>query len=104
MGLSSDLARVQDEHTRLAVLRLLAGQASYQANDSVLQQAVHSMGLSCTRDQMRGHLVWLEEQRLVTLMRPNESLLVATLTERGGDVAAGRSVITGVARPSPKGS
>ena len=83
MSLAADLARVQDEHIRLAVLRLLDDQSSYQANDSVLHSAVNAMGLTCTRDQMRSHLTWL--------------------AERGGEVAKGRSVIRGVQRPSPKG-
>lgn len=103
MGLADDLARAHDAHIRLSVLRLLDGLPAYQANDSVLTEAVNAMGLTCTRDQMRGHLVWMEEQRLVTTIAPAAGLTVATLTERGGDVANGRSVIAGVQRPSPKG-
>ena len=91
------------EHVRLSVLRMLAGLSGYFANDSVLTQGVNGVGLSCTRDQMRGHLVWLEEQRLVSIQRVGStgSIIVATLTERGGDVAAGRSTVPGVQRPSP---
>lgn len=103
MGLAADFAPVHDGHIRLAVLRLLDSMPGYQANDSVMHQAVNAMGLSCTRDQMRGHLTWLEEQRLVTLIEPASGLKVATLTERGADVAHGRSVLAGVQRPSPKG-
>lgn len=103
MGIGPDLAATLDAHIRLAALRLLDGQASYQANDSVLLQAVNAMGLGCTRDQMRGHLVWMEEQRLVTRIEVATGLVVATLTERGSDVANGRSIIPGVQRPSPKG-
>ena len=102
MGLAADLAKVQDGHVRLAALRLLAELPGYQANDSVLHQAVNAMGLVCTRDQFRAHLVWLEEVRLVTLAAVG-TLKVAELTERGGEVAAGRSVIAGVQVPSPKG-
>lgn len=91
------------QHVRLTVLRLLAEAPGYAANDSVLNQAVNAMGLTCTRDQLRTNLGWLEEQRLVTLIEPAAGLTVATLTERGADVAAGRSVIAGVQRPSPGG-
>lgn len=104
MSLKSSFAPVHDGHIRLSVLQLLDAQPGYLANDSVLHQAVSAMGLACTRDQMRGHLGWLEEQRLVTLLVPAAGIVVATLTERGADVAAGRSIITGVARPQPKAS
>ena len=89
------------QHIRLAVLRLLAEQPGYSANDSVLTDAVRTLGLSCTRDQMRTNLAWLEEQRLVTLLKPTDTLTVATITERGADVAAGRSIVAGIQRPSP---
>jgi hypothetical protein len=96
-----DYAQHHDAHVRLTILRLLAGAAEYSANDSVLVAAVRGMGLACTRDQLRGHLSWLAEQRMLTLLHPSETLAVATITERGGDVAAGRSSVQGIARPSP---
>ncbi|UNU43615.1 ArsR family transcriptional regulator [Sphingopyxis sp. YF1] len=89
------------QHVRLTVLRLLAEAPGYSTNDSVLTDAVNAMGLVCTRDQMRTNIAWLEEQRLVTLLRPTATLTVATITERGADVAAGRSIVAGVQRPSP---
>jgi hypothetical protein len=97
----TDYAAHHDSHVRLTLLRLLAGAAEYSANDSVLVEAVRGMGLTSTRDQLRGHLAWLAEQRLVTLLHPTVTLTVATLTERGEDVATGRSIVSGVARPSP---
>lgn len=89
------------QHVRLTILRLLAEAPGYSANDSVLTTAVNAMGLICTRDQMRTNLAWLDEQRLVTLLKPTDTLTVATITERGADVAAGRSIVAGVQRPSP---
>lgn len=97
----NDFAALHDGHIRLAVLRLLDGAPGFSANDSVLTQSMAQLGLLCTRDQMRGHLAWLEEQRAVTLLRPTSTMLVANLTERGGDLARGRSVIPGVQQPSP---
>lgn len=89
------------EHVRLTILRLLADAPGYSSNDSILTDATNAMGLVCTRDQVRSNLAWLEEQRLVTLLKPTTSLTVATITERGNDVAAGRSIVAGVHRPSP---
>jgi hypothetical protein len=85
------------------MMRLLAEMPTYSANDSVLTTAVATLGLPCTRDQMRGQLAWLQEMRLVTLLEPMAGVSVATLTERGGDAAAGRSHVPGVQRPAPKG-
>lgn len=102
MGFGADLAKVQDGHVRLAVLQLLVGAAGYQANDSVIAQALAAMGLACSRDQLRAHLTWLEEVRLIAVAELG-GLRVAELTERGADVAAGRSFVSGVQRPSPKG-
>lgn len=89
------------QHVRLTILRLLADAPGYSANDSVLTDAVNAMGLICTRDQMRTNLAWLEEQRLLTQLHPMTSLAVATISERGVEVAKGRSIIAGVQRPSP---
>ncbi|WP_303763486.1 ArsR family transcriptional regulator [Sphingobium yanoikuyae] len=101
--MSQSYAEYMSEHVRLAVLRLLADQPTYSANDSVLTTAVAALGLSCTRDQMRAHLAWLGEIGMVTLLSPLAGVTVATLTERGGDVAQGRSIVPGILRPSPKG-
>ncbi|PAL25490.1 hypothetical protein [Sphingopyxis sp. GW247-27LB] len=89
------------QHVRLTILRILAEAPGYSANDSVLTDAVNAMGLVCTRDQLRTNLAWLEEQRLLTQLHPTPTLTVATISERGVDVAKGRSVIAGVQRPSP---
>ncbi len=96
-----NFAEYHFEHVRLTVLRLLAEAPGYSSNDSILTDAANAMGLICTRDQMRTNLAWLEEQRLVMLLKPTSSLTVAAITERGNDVAAGRSIIAGVHRPSP---
>ena len=103
MTMAADFAPFQDGHVRLAVLQLLDGSAGYTANNQVLRMGVEAMGLACTGDQLRGHLTWLEEQRLVTTVALGSGVVVATLTERGADVAAGRSVLSGVQRPAPGG-
>lgn len=89
------------QHVRLTILRLLVEAPGYSANDSVLTDAVNAMGLMCTRDQMRTNLTWLQEQQLVTLMKPAATLTVATVLERGAEVVAGRAIVDGVKRPSP---
>lgn len=88
-------------HARLAILRALTEATQHTANDSVLTTVMDQLGLPVTRDQLRTQLGWLEEQGLIRLTRPTDSLLVASLRERGGDVAVGRAHVEGVQRPSP---
>lgn len=100
MSLKSDFAAVHDGYIRAAALRLLAELPEYRANDVVIADAVRAIGHGCTNDQVRGHLTWLEEQRLVKLADLG-GMTIATLTERGAEVAAGRAHIDGVQRPHP---
>lgn len=88
-------------HLRLTMLRVMASAPAYSANSSILHQAVCSLGLNATRDQVRSEIGWLAELRLVKSTEPSPGLLVATITERGLDVQAGASVVAGVQRPSP---
>jgi Fe2+ or Zn2+ uptake regulation protein len=88
-------------HARLAVLRALVEAPQHTLNDSVLSSLMEQLGLPVTRDQLRGQLRWLEEQGLLTLVRPTETLVVAKLRERGAEVATGRSHIDGIQRPAP---
>ena len=88
-------------HARLAVLRALTESSTHVANDSVLMMEMDRLGLPLTRDQLRTQLGWLEEQGLIRVARPTDALVVATLRERGADVAVGRSHVDGVQRPSP---
>lgn len=88
-------------HARLAILRTLTEVAAHSANDSLLMTVMETLGLPITRDQLRTQIGWLEEQGLVRLMRPNGTLTVVTLRERGADVAIGRAHVDGIQRPAP---
>lgn len=88
-------------HARLAVLRALLEVPQHTANDSMLNSVMEQLGLPITREQLRGQLGWLEEQGLIRVKRPTDGLAVATLRERGGEVAMGRAFIEGIQRPSP---
>lgn len=88
-------------HVRLAVLRALLEAPTHAINDSMLSSTMETLGLPVTRDQLRGQLGWLEEQGLINLLRPTDTLLVAQLRERGGEVALGKARVDGVQRPSP---
>lgn len=87
-------------HLRITLLRLLAEQPAYKANSSLLTDAADAVGFATTRDKVRTELAWLAEQNLVRVAEL-ERLVVATLTERGLDVAQGRASAPGVKTPAP---
>lgn len=87
------------EDQRLVILRILSELPSYKSNSSVLHGLLAKLGHEISRDKVRTELNWLAEQGLVTLDQQTESVIVAKLTERGEDVAAGRAVVSGVQRP-----
>lgn len=83
---------------RLVLLRLLVEMPAYRANSSVLNAALDGFGHSVSRDQVKTELHWLGEQGAVKLEEMGP-VLVATLTERGQDIAAGRARVPGIKRP-----
>lgn len=87
-------------HLRITLLRLLAEQPSYKANSSLLTDAADAVGFATTRDKVKTELAWMAEQGLVR-MQELDRLVVATLTERGLDVAKGRATAPGVKTPAP---
>lgn len=90
------------KHRRLSILRILAVAPGYSSNDSLLTVVVNDFGIVSTRDQVRSDVTWLKDQGFVTT-RDTAGVLVVTLTEAGGEVAAGRRGDPGIAKPSPKG-
>lgn len=82
---------------RLVILRTLE-EMNGSANDSVLQKVLERYGHRISRDQVKTHLYWLNEQGLVVI----ESVMstdVATITGRGADVANGHARVPGVGTP-----
>ena len=86
---------------RLVILRSLA-EAGYDAKESILSDCLDLYGHDISRDLVRNHLVWLEEQGLIQLERLKDGYMVASITQRGLDVAQGRVTVEGVKRPRPK--
>lgn len=94
------------KHVRLVILRLLAEATEYRLNSSIIADMVNTHGLAATRAQIGAELLWLDELGLIstsTVGIPMAGLVVATLTERGLDVALGRGSVPGVQRPGPVG-
>ncbi len=83
---------------RLVILRLLVDMTAYRANSSVLTMALDEYGHTLSRDQVKTELHWLAEQGALTIEDVGP-VLVATLSERGQDIAAGRVRAPGIKRP-----
>jgi|SRR5471032_933312 len=83
---------------RLVILRLLVEMTAYRANSSVLTMALDNYGHTLSRDQVKTELSWLAEQGALTLEDVGP-VVVATLSERGQDIAAGRARVPGIKRP-----
>ncbi|MGP5553508.1 VpaChn25_0724 family phage protein [Psychrobacter celer] len=89
---------------RLALLQALVA-CNNDANQNILQTCLAQYGHSIGMDLVRNHMLWLEEQGLVRINRLDagaSELFVATITQRGLDVANGLSVVDGVKKPNPK--
>lgn len=88
---------------RLMILRALAEDPEYSHNDAVLQRMLGAVGHTISADRLRTELRWLEEQGLVGIDPVGGmGMMVARLTQRGEDVARGRTTAPGVARPRPE--
>ncbi len=86
------------EDQRLVILRVLDEMDGYEANESILDACLESYSHHISRDEVRTHLAWLEEQDLITL-RTMADCQIARLTGRGQDVATGKASVPGVKRP-----
>lgn len=88
------------EHLRLALLRALVSECrDGRGHESLLVDLVNAVYIAADRDQVRDTLIWLHGQKLVQVDIVAEAM-VARITERGQDVAAGRAVVAGVKEPS----
>ncbi|HBD89585.1 MAG TPA: hypothetical protein DEF16_01990 [Gemmobacter sp.] len=89
------------KHRRLAILRFLKDCDGYTANGSIIRDVVNGVGVASTADQITTELSWLKEQGLIAL-EDLGSLLLATATARGVEIAQGLANHPGIQRPSPR--
>lgn len=90
------------KHRRLTILRFLADSPDYTSNASILTDVCNNYAVSSTRDQVTTDLLWLAEQGFIT-KEERGGFVIATVTQRGMDIAAGRARHDGVQRPRPGG-
>ena len=86
---------------RLVILRALEQDLGYSHNESILQDILGVYGHKLTRDQVRTLICWLKEQGLLSYEVLASGTYIATITDRGAEVATGRATVPGVKRPRP---
>lgn len=90
----------QTRDRRLVLLRGLEAAVQYRANALLLRRYCDAMGHVVSADRIEADLAWLAEQSLATTEQ-HAGVTIATLTQRGQDVAVGRAEHPGVQRPMP---
>ncbi len=84
---------------RLAILQACEAMPARALHEYVLLERIAALGLGTTTDTLHIELAWLRnEARLLTLDEVAFAT-VARLTPRGVEVALGRAICPGVARP-----
>lgn len=91
------MRKLLDEDQRLVILRGLID-CGGDANESIIQQCLDLYAHRLSRDAVRNHLSWLQEQGLITIADV-AGCYVGTLTARGQDAAEGRATVPGVKKP-----
>ena len=93
--------KIFSEDQRLVMLRFLTESNGHSANDSILDDVLHTYGHRISRNKVRAHMRFLEDAELLTIKQIGEKTLVATVTQHGADVAHGEATADGVKRPAP---
>ncbi|ESQ78444.1 hypothetical protein [Asticcacaulis sp. YBE204] len=97
-------AEYEKQNIRLCILRVLTEASNKTANQSVIQIGLRShSGVRASREEIVGYLDWLHQRGLVEREELSTSVVMATLTAYGEDVARGFATATGVESPTKKG-
>ena len=93
-------AEIVQADRRLVILKVLQDSAAYACNEHLLGSLLGSFGHVITADRLRTDLAWLAEQGLISV-RDVGGVEIATIVQRGLDVAQGIASVPGVKRPAP---
>lgn len=97
----NDFAEHLTADARLVILKELAAQTDNRLSETMLATVLDTFGHRRSRDWVRTQLRALSDLGAVRLAEAG-TVLVAALTRAGLDHVERRSVIEGVARPSPE--
>jgi hypothetical protein len=102
--MNKTFAEIVAEDRRLAILRTLNEQPAREMNSSNIDGWLRHMRTPGTRADTMLALHFLRDEGLITLAALTDipGMHIATLTAAGIDVAEGRNLHPGVARPTPR--
>lgn len=86
---------------RLVILRGLTRQADGRLNEVLITRILDEFGYNRSREWVRTQMRKLEDVGAVRLSEAG-TVLVATITRAGLDHAERRTILEGIARPSPE--
>jgi hypothetical protein len=89
----------QREDRRLTILLYLSAAPGGKANSFIVQRILRKFGHDIGYDRVMTETAWLGEQGLVQV-EELPGMVVARITPRGRDVAAGSVIVPGVAEPT----
>jgi hypothetical protein len=95
-----DIFLTQD--ARLVMLRTLGEQLDGRLNETMLHAALVTFGHNRSRDWVRQQMRHLADVGAIKLTEAG-TVMIGALTRQGLDHVERRSIIEGVARPSPPG-
>lgn len=98
--MNSDYEQHLAKDARLVILKELARQLDGRLNETILAAVLDSFGHRRSREWVRTQIGKLRELGAVTTQEVG-TVIVASITRAGIDHVERRSVIEGVARPSP---
>lgn len=96
----NDFSALVQADRRLVILRVLADSAGYSTNQHLLGTMTGALGHQVGAERIRADISDLQEMGLVTTDHV-AGVVIATLTQKGVDVAAGVVTVSGVKRPMP---
>lgn len=91
------------EDLRRVVLGLLEQASGNDLSIDMIRVGLAQFGHHPSMDKLKTEVRWLSEQGYLNVEMRGESVLVAKLTRRGADVAEGRAVVPGIAKPPIRG-
>lgn len=92
------LERCKSEHRALALLRFLDRQPGNVSNECIIAHLFETIGLICSRQQVRDVLERTEKLGLIRTSKTGD-LVVVSLLAKGEEVAKGYVIAEGVLQP-----
>jgi repressor of nif and glnA expression len=84
---------------RLIILKALQAQTDERLHSGFIEKELQTLGIDRPREWVHGEIDWLAQMGAVTVVK-HDTVVVATLTEKGARHLRRAIVIEGINRPS----